>query len=74
MALLGRALELCTSKSYEALVVNRICQPLKMKDTGITLTEEQKSRLARGHWADGALAENVHFQAMAPGRFTPVHR
>jgi CubicO group peptidase (beta-lactamase class C family) len=66
MALLGRALELRMGETYETLVVNRICRPLKMNDTRITLTPDQKTRLARGHWADGTLAENINFQVMAP--------
>jgi D-alanyl-D-alanine-carboxypeptidase/D-alanyl-D-alanine-endopeptidase len=35
--------------SYEALVRSRICDPLGMKDTRITLTPEMKVRLAVGH-------------------------
>jgi D-alanyl-D-alanine-carboxypeptidase/D-alanyl-D-alanine-endopeptidase len=66
MALLGCALEEHTGESYEALVVDRICLPLRMNDTRITLSPEQKTRLARGHWDDGSLAENVRFQVMAP--------
>jgi serine-type D-Ala-D-Ala carboxypeptidase/endopeptidase len=34
---------------YEALVRSRICDPLGMKDTRITLTPEMKARLAVGH-------------------------
>lgn len=35
--------------SYEALVVSRICDPLGMVDTRITLTSGMKARLAVGH-------------------------
>jgi D-alanyl-D-alanine-carboxypeptidase/D-alanyl-D-alanine-endopeptidase len=65
MALLGHALALKAGESYESLVVERICRPLKMDSTCITLTTEQKTRLARGHFDDGTLGENVSFQVMA---------
>lgn len=65
MALLGHAMALRAGESYESLVVNRIARPLKMDSTRITLTPEQKARLARGHWADGKPSENVKFQVTA---------
>jgi CubicO group peptidase (beta-lactamase class C family) len=34
---------------YEALVLSRICEPLGMKSTGITLSPTEKSRFAVGH-------------------------
>ncbi len=52
MGLLGHILTLKTKKDYETLVVERICKPLKMNDTRITLSAEQKSRLATGHTTD----------------------
>ena len=64
MALLGNAMERKTGQSYESLVVERICRPLKMDSTCITLTPELQARLARGHWADGQPAENGHYQAL----------
>lgn len=66
MALLGHAIELKTGSDYESLVVDRICQPLAMHSTRITLIDDQKTRLARGHWADGTPGENVKFQAQKP--------
>ena len=65
MSLLGHAMALEAGESYESLVVNRIARPLRMHSTGITLTSEQKTRLARGHWADGTLSENIKFQVSA---------
>jgi serine-type D-Ala-D-Ala carboxypeptidase/endopeptidase len=47
--LLGHVLALRAGMSYEALVKSRICVPLGMKSTGITLTPEMKERLAVGH-------------------------
>jgi CubicO group peptidase (beta-lactamase class C family) len=47
--LLGHLLARKAGMDYEALVRSRIIVPLKMSSTGITLTQEQKSRLAMGH-------------------------
>jgi CubicO group peptidase (beta-lactamase class C family) len=49
VGLLGHALSLRAGKSYEELVRSRICDPLGMGDTRITLTPEIKARLAMGH-------------------------
>jgi D-alanyl-D-alanine-carboxypeptidase/D-alanyl-D-alanine-endopeptidase len=47
--LLGHALARRAGKSYEALLVERICDPLDLRSTRITLTEDMRSRLAHGH-------------------------
>jgi len=47
--LLGHALALRAGTSYEELVTSRICAPLGMDDTRITLSDSMQSRLARGH-------------------------
>lgn len=47
--LLGQVLALRAGTNYEALVRARICGPLGMNDTSITLPTEMKGRLARGH-------------------------
>lgn len=47
--LLGHVLALRAGRDYETLVKNRICLPLEMKSTTITLTPDIKSRLATGH-------------------------
>jgi CubicO group peptidase (beta-lactamase class C family) len=52
MGLLGHILTLKTKKDFETLVVERICKPLKMNDTRVALSAEQKSRLATGHTQD----------------------
>src|SRR6266567_2800564 len=62
MALLGHILALKTGTNYEALVVERICRPLKMNSTRITLTPELQARLARGHDKLGKPAPNWDFQ------------
>ena len=47
--LLGLVIALKAGSDYESLVVDRICRPLKMDSTRITLTPELKSRFATGH-------------------------
>jgi CubicO group peptidase (beta-lactamase class C family) len=58
MGLLGHILALRAGTNYEALVVSRICDPLEMNSTRITLTPEMKSRLASGHSAFGPTVKN----------------
>jgi CubicO group peptidase (beta-lactamase class C family) len=54
MGLLGYVLAQKAGKSYEELMVERIADPLKMSDTRVTLSDEQRKRLAPGY--DPALA------------------
>jgi len=49
VGLLGHILGLVARTDYESLVRTRICQPLRMSNTGITLTPEMKAHLATGH-------------------------
>lgn len=49
VGLLGHVLSLRAGSSWEALVRSRICEPLGMADTRVTLTPEMKARLAMGH-------------------------
>lgn len=49
VGLLGHTLALRAGMDYEALVRSRICTPLGMNDTRVTLTPEMKARLAIGH-------------------------
>ena len=46
VGLLGHALALHAGKSYEQLLIERVCEPLKMEDTRITLSASQRARLA----------------------------
>jgi serine-type D-Ala-D-Ala carboxypeptidase/endopeptidase len=50
--LLGQGLARRGGSSYESLVETRICKPLGMKSTRITLTPEMEQRFAAGHSAD----------------------
>ena len=63
--LLGHVLELRAGRSYEELVVSRICAPLGMDDTRITLTDSMQQRLARGHNMGLAPVANWDFSALA---------
>ncbi len=47
--LLGHLLELRMGQPYEEIVTERITGPLKLKDTVVTLSEEQQKRLAPPH-------------------------
>ena len=58
MGLLGYALGEHAGKSYEELVVERICRRLDMKDTTTTLSKDQKRQLASGISAFGLPAMN----------------
>lgn len=65
MGLLGHALALRAKTSYEKLVVERICTPLGMKDTRITLAPEQQSRFAQGHDKQGQPAAHWDVDVLA---------
>ena len=47
--LLGHVLALRAGRGYEELVVSRICGPLGLNDTRITLTPAMRERLVPGH-------------------------
>jgi Beta-lactamase len=49
MGLLGHVIALKGGTNYESLVVDRICRPLKMDSTRITLTPELRCRSATAH-------------------------
>lgn len=65
VGLLGHALTLRAGMSYEALVRSRICDPLGMANTGITLTPEMKARLAVGHSPSLAAVANLDIPTLA---------
>lgn len=49
VALLGRLLARRAGKDYEALMRERVLEPLGMHSTSVTLTSDQTKRLAPGH-------------------------
>jgi CubicO group peptidase (beta-lactamase class C family) len=65
IGLLGHALSLRAGKPYEALVTERILEPLGMTNTRIVLRPEDRERLAPGHSASGQPAANWDLDALA---------
>lgn len=65
MGLLGHALAAKAGKSYEALLRERVLEPLGMKDTTVALTDPVRARLAQGHTADGDATGPWSFDALA---------
>lgn len=63
--LLGHALALRAKTDYETLVRTRILEPLGMKDTSITLSKDQQTRLAAGHDAFRKPASNWDLPTLA---------
>jgi serine-type D-Ala-D-Ala carboxypeptidase/endopeptidase len=63
--LLGDALARAAGQPYEALVRERICVPLGMPDTVVTLTGEQTARLATGYTRRGRPATPLQLPALA---------
>jgi serine-type D-Ala-D-Ala carboxypeptidase/endopeptidase len=63
--LLGHVLARHAGMDYEALVRARICEPLGMNNTRITLTPQMRARLAAGHNAALATVENWDLPTLA---------
>jgi CubicO group peptidase (beta-lactamase class C family) len=61
VGLLGHILTLKTGKNYETLLRTRICNPLKMDNTVITLTPEEMKYLATGYNKRGRPAKIFDF-------------
>lgn len=56
--LLGHALSREANMEFEELVVKRICEPLGLRDTRVTLSAAQSKRLAPPHTVAGAPSSN----------------
>jgi D-alanyl-D-alanine-carboxypeptidase/D-alanyl-D-alanine-endopeptidase len=63
--LLGHVLALRTGTDYETLVRTRICLPLGMQNTAISLSPDMKSRLAEGHNGQFEPAQNWDLPTLA---------
>ena len=61
--LLGHVIALKAGTDYESLVMDRICRPLKLDSTRITLTRKLKARLATGHNQFGYAVSNMDFHS-----------
>jgi D-alanyl-D-alanine-carboxypeptidase/D-alanyl-D-alanine-endopeptidase len=66
MALLGHALARKAGTDYESLLIERICRPLGMESTRISLTPEMKARRATGHDDQGQASLPFKLQAYSP--------
>jgi serine-type D-Ala-D-Ala carboxypeptidase/endopeptidase len=65
MGLLGHALSLRYGKTYEQMIAELVAMPLGLNDTRVTLTEDQRKRLAPGHDGDGKVTRNWDYNALA---------
>lgn len=65
LGLLGQLLAERAGKSYEALLVERICDPLKMSDTRLKLSADQLQRFAPPHTAELKPDHPWEFDALA---------
>jgi serine-type D-Ala-D-Ala carboxypeptidase/endopeptidase len=63
--LLGHVLSLKANQTYEDLVVSRICTPLGMESTRISLSPSMRERLARGHTSILDPTENWELKTLA---------
>lgn len=63
--LLGHVLALRAGTTYEDLLIARVCRPLGLNDTRITLNESMRQRLALGHAATLSPAANWDFLTLA---------
>lgn len=65
VGLLGHVLALKAGTAYEALVKQRVCAPLEMTNTTITLTPEQRARFAQAHDKFGRPVSNWDIPTLA---------
>ena len=65
VGLLGQALSMRAGKTYEALVKERILDPLRMDHTAVTLTPWMQEHLAKGHSPGGMVMPNWDLPALA---------
>ncbi len=63
--LLGHVLSLHENRPFETLVIDRICRPLGLLDTGIGLSQNQRGRLTPGHDLEGNGVPEWHFLVLA---------
>jgi D-alanyl-D-alanine-carboxypeptidase/D-alanyl-D-alanine-endopeptidase len=66
IALLGNAIERKTGRDFESLVRERICTPLHMDSTYVSVPPELKPRLATGHLDDGTRHPGMILQVIIP--------
>lgn len=62
--LLGSLLARKTQRTFESLILEEICRPLKMNDTKITLSKKDSARFAQGYDEKGAPTAPWNFTAL----------
>ena len=67
VSLLGHVICLTAKRDYETLVLERICQPLGMNSTRITLTPQLEARRATGHAFPGRPFAITRGATLMPG-------
>ena len=67
MGLLGHILTLKSGMPYEAMVIKRICRPLKMNSTRRKLSPELRKRLAVGQYLNGQVTKNWRIPPLLAG-------
>ena len=65
VGLVGKILERVTNSTYEELIKSRILNVLSMHDTTITISENQKEKLATGYLHTGKEADPINIPAVA---------
>jgi CubicO group peptidase (beta-lactamase class C family) len=65
VGLLGTVLVRQAGKTYEALLKEKVLDPLGMADTSVALSDDQRKRLAPGHNVDGGPSANWDLDALA---------
>ncbi|MEA1927483.1 MAG: serine hydrolase, partial [Candidatus Auribacterota bacterium] len=63
--LLGHVLACREKKDFEVLVREKICRPLRLKNTSIILSPDQRSRFAKGHDLEGGPVSHWDFSVLA---------
>jgi CubicO group peptidase (beta-lactamase class C family) len=66
MGTVGHILELATRQPFEELLVERVCKPLGVTDTGYDLTEDQQIRMVRAFLPNGSPAPNWYHDVLMP--------
>ena len=64
-AILGYTAELNFGQEYETLIKEKICGPLGMEDTRITLNSEQQKRFVTAYNEDGEIVSHWEFKIFA---------
>ena len=72
VAVLGQLLAHVAGSDYATLITDRICRPLRLPDTALTISPQQTERLAQGRELDGrpAAVPTIHLGAPSGGLYS----